>query len=122
MVRVLLVNGDFDEAALVAEALALRGFEVVIAHNALEARVLLRKQSLDLAILNLYLPDLDAFSLIEIAGELMQGIPSILTTAHPDANTVLRAASAGFKAVIAKPFSMETLLERVSQIVAGEKS
>lgn len=119
-VRVLIVNGDFDEAALVSEALTIHGLEVVTTHNAMEARVALRKARFDLAILNLQLPDLDAFSLIEMTGELMAGTPCILTTAHPDSNTVVRAASAGFKAVIAKPFSMETLLGRARQILSGD--
>lgn len=116
--RVLIVNGDYDEAALVTEALTMQGFEVVTAHNAMEARVALRKDRFDLAILNLHLPDLDAFSLIETTGELLAGTPRILTTAHPDSNTVVRAASAGFKAVVAKPFSMKTLIDRASQILA----
>ncbi|MCE9600310.1 MAG: response regulator [Spirochaetia bacterium] len=118
MDRVLIVNGNEDESTLIAEGLLRAGIHSLVVTSALEARVALNKERFRLALVNLELRDLDAFGFIDTAREALGGTPTILTTAFPDTQTVARAASHGFQSVIAKPFQISLLIQRIQSLTS----
>ncbi len=61
--KILMIEDDVDFREATTKILKFRGYDVVTAANAREARLMLRKEKPDLIILDIMLPDYDGFSL-----------------------------------------------------------
>ncbi len=61
--KILMIDDDADFREATAKILKFRGYDVVSAANAREARLMLKKEKPDLIILDIMLPDYDGFSL-----------------------------------------------------------
>jgi len=65
MKRILVAEDEKPLAQAVTAKLENEGFEVTVAHNGAEAIEALKKESFDLAILDLVMPDMDGFEVLE---------------------------------------------------------
>ena len=61
--KILMIDDDGDFREATSKILKFRGYDVVSAANAREARLMLKKEKPDLIILDIMLPDYDGFSL-----------------------------------------------------------
>ena len=61
--KILIIDDDVDFSQATSRILENKKYEVIIASNAREARLMLKKEKPDLIILDIMLPDLDGFSL-----------------------------------------------------------
>ncbi|MCX7781145.1 MAG: response regulator [Negativicutes bacterium] len=108
-IRVLIVEDDPMVAAINKNFTeAVEGFKVIhVAKNGSEALDLIAKKTIDLVILDIYLPEKTG---VEVLAEIRrQGYPIdvIMITAADDSNTVMTALRQGVVAYIAKPFKFD---------------
>jgi DNA-binding NarL/FixJ family response regulator len=120
-VRVLLV----DDHAAIREALALAfaqddGFIVTgQAGSMAEARALL--DGVDVAIVDLELPDGDGADLVEELHLHDPGIETLVLTAHADRPSIARAVDRGAVAVLSKTTHLHEVVSAVRRLRAGER-
>ena len=112
MSRVLVVDDDRHLAQTLGIALTARGHEAVVAPDAATALALASRGPLDLAIVDLGLPDTDGIAVIErLRG--WSDVPIIVLSARDAEQSKIAALDAGADDYVTKPFSMGELLARV---------
>lgn len=109
--RVLIVDDNQDAASLLAEALELRGWDVRVAHDGLEALRLAAVFVPQAACLDLGLPVMDGFELAARLRELpgLDGVRLIAVTGYGQEADRVRTAAAGFHHHVVKPVDLELL-------------
>ena len=110
--RILVVDDEPNILATIAPLLRARGYEVLTAmtgHAALES---VQRDSPDLVILDLGLPDLDGVIVTSQIRE-NRGTPIVVLSARGAENDKVRALDAGADDYVTKPFGTEELLARI---------
>ena len=78
--RVLVVDDETRMIGFIRMNLELEGFQVLEAHNGMEALEIIRTQLPDIVILDVMMPELDGFETLRILREF-SNIPVIMLTA-----------------------------------------
>ncbi len=110
--RVLLVEDDKANQALLAAALSRRGFAVFTAGNGEEAVRMAGRNTFDAILMDLQMPGLDGFEAtrrIRALSGQAAGVPIAALTALQGMRLRQRCTEAGFSAVLEKPVNMERL-------------
>jgi DNA-binding NarL/FixJ family response regulator len=116
--KTLIVEDDPFIAELVRQVVeSISDAEVVVASSLAPALNYLRGAAPLLVISDLHLPDGSGLDIIRAAARTMPASHRILITASIDRNTVMEARRAGITGFIAKPFTIETLMERLSGLL-----
>ncbi len=110
---ILVAEDDAAIAALLIEVLADEGYVVQIAASGSDALAALQADRLDLALIDLYLPGLSGWELLEVARAQQIDVPIVIMTASSLAADELEAA--GARTCLFKPFELDELLECVRQ-------
>jgi two-component system KDP operon response regulator KdpE len=112
MTRVLVVDDDRQLLRALHIALSAHGYEVATAHDGASALTAATRTTLDLAIVDLGLPDMDGIAIIEsVRG--WSTAPIIVLSARHVEQAKINALDAGADDYVTKPFSMGELLARV---------
>jgi len=111
----LIVDDEPDLVRILETILQENGYRVVSAHSGPEALVLAQKQSFDLIILDLLLPDLDGFAVLGAlrARSSTAITPIILLSARDSAEEKVRGLQLGADDYVTKPFAADELVARV---------
>lgn len=114
MPKVLVVEDDQRIAALVRHILEADGYQPNSVAGAEDAWKELIRETPDAAVIDLRLPGLDGFSLLErIRGDgRFHRLPVVILTGKHDPEVVQRAATLGAE-YIGKPFSAQALMDKV---------
>lgn len=115
MKSILLVEDDSTLGKSLTERLS-QDYAVTWAKSVQEATRLL-EQKLDLAILDLGLPDGDGFHVAQLLRSRHPGILFLFLTAQADAESRLRGFELGAEEFIPKPFFLKELLLRVKHVL-----
>lgn len=115
---ILVVDDEKPNIILLEQMLEDAGYtNVVSTMNPLEVCGLHRKSRYDLILLDLLMPDLDGFQVMEQlkANERDAYLPILVITARPDHK--LRALRAGAKDFVSKPFELMELKTRIHNML-----
>lgn len=112
--RVLVVDDEENIIYLVTSALRLNGFDVVSASTAREAEASLRDGSIDLAIVDVMLPDFDGFTMVRRLRRSGCRVPVIFLTARDSTEDRVEGLSIGGDDYLVKPFAVAELVARVA--------
>lgn len=117
--RVLIAEDDPATAALVMRLLGEDGLSVTRAEDGDRAAEILRDETFDLLLLDVYLPGRDGFSLLQFARELSHHTrtPAVMLTAVGDERQVARAFELGADDYVVKPFRPLELKARVRRLL-----
>jgi DNA-binding response OmpR family regulator len=116
--RILVVDDDVDEAQLLAQALTVNGYSAVTATSDPAAvRDLHRRNDYDLILLDVQMPDMDGFEVMEGLKEFERDgyLPVLALTGEPGYR--LRALKLGARDFLRKPVDIDELLVRVRNLV-----
>ncbi|WP_129737603.1 response regulator transcription factor [Massilimicrobiota timonensis] len=114
--KILIVDDEEHIRELIRFYLDKEGFSVVQAASGEEALHLLENEYIDLAIVDIMMPVMDGFQLVEEIKE-MKDIPVIMLTAKSQSADKLRGFSLGIDDYVTKPFDPDELLARVKTIL-----
>lgn len=114
MIRILIVEDERPISDVIRWNLTKAGYECCCAYDGMEAADILEEQNFDLILLDVMLPHIDGFELMEYIRPM--GIPVIFLTAKSALEDRLRGLTSGAEDYMVKPFEIVELLARV-QIV-----
>jgi DNA-binding response OmpR family regulator len=110
--RVLVVDDEHALRRLLRLYLEREGYSVVEADNGLDALSVLQRNSIDLALVDVMLPELDGFSVVRRIRE-KSALPIILITARGEETNRVAGLELGADDYVVKPFSAPELVARV---------
>jgi two-component system OmpR family response regulator len=111
--RVLIVDDEENITFLVARALELAGMETVTAAAGREALAQVSRWRPDAVVLDVMLPDLDGFAVLQRLRDQGHNVPVLFLTARGAAEDRVRGLSDGGDDYLVKPFEMAELVARV---------
>jgi DNA-binding response OmpR family regulator len=111
--KVLIVEDDTVIAKAMATHLSAGGFDPVWVANGEVGVARLRFERPDVCVLDLMLPALDGWSLIDLARAEGIGTPIVVVSARGTEQDRVRALEMGADDYLVKPFSMRELVARV---------
>ncbi|HYA67853.1 MAG TPA: response regulator transcription factor [Acidimicrobiales bacterium] len=117
--RILVVDDERSITDLVAMALRYEGLETAVAHTGRAALELVTSFRPNLMVLDVMLPDLTGFEVLERIGRDLAGhrVPVLFLTARDTLDDKLRGFTLGGDDYMTKPFSIEELIVRVRAIL-----
>ena len=110
--RILVVDDEREIADLVALYLENEGYQVFKFYTAVEALDCIRTKALDLAVLDVMMPDINGFTLCQKIRE-QYTYPIIMLTAKDDEIDKITGLTLGADDYIVKPFRPLEMLARV---------
>ena len=113
---ILVVDDQAANLRVVSTLLSRHGYQVITADSGEEALAIASEQAPDLLLLDMIMPGMDGFALLEQIKqrpELLR-LPVVFLTAAQDRELLLRAFDAGAVDYVTKPFMPEELLARVN--------
>ena len=110
MPKILLIEDDISFCKLLEKFLIKKSFDVSIAFSAAEAKTAIAKETFDLILTDLRLPDSDGIVLMSEFKMTYPEIPIILMTGYSDVNTAVKAIKNGASDYISKPFNPDEVL------------
>jgi DNA-binding response OmpR family regulator len=111
--KLLLLEDDKILCSSLQEFLELEGYEVDTAHRGEEVFDLTFERSYDLYILDVNVPEVNGFDILQASREAGDETPAIYITALTDINSISRGFDAGAEDYIKKPFDPEELALRI---------
>ena len=115
MIEILIVEDEKPISDLIRLNLMKAGYSCTCAFDGMEAADILEERNFDLIILDVMLPKLNGFELMEYIKPL--GIPVIFLTAKATLDDRLRGLTSGAEDYMVKPFEIVELLARVNIVL-----
>lgn len=115
MTRVLIVEDERPIARLIEMSLTRAGYHCTLAGDGLTAADLIEKNAYDIALLDIMLPGLNGYELLEYLRPL--GVPVIFITAKSTVKNRVDGLRRGADDYLVKPFEIEELLARVETVL-----
>ena len=115
MIRILIVEDEEPIANLIRMNLTRAGYQCEIAPDGELAADRIENQSYDLILLDIMLPKLDGYEVLEYA--MAVDIPVIFLTAMGETSQKVKGLKLGAEDYITKPFEIQELLARVEAVL-----
>jgi two-component system OmpR family response regulator len=122
LARILVAEDEMSLNDLLQDALRMNGYETISAKHGLEALRLIREQKPDLVILDINMPHLDGFGLIEKLRNENNSVPIIVLTARDQRDDKAIGFGLGADDFVTKPFGLEELIMRVAAVLRRSKN
>ena len=113
---VLVVDDDIRMLRMMKRILELEGFQVLIANNGDSALKTFDKETPDLVLLDIMMPDMDGYAVCQRIREFSQ-VPIIMVTARGDDKEKVEGLDIGADDYVTKPFSARELAARVRAVL-----
>jgi DNA-binding response OmpR family regulator len=120
--KILCIEDDRETAALIAEELLDRGYEVTVAHDGREGLAAILRTMPDLVLSDISMPVMSGFELLERLIALaprFSKMPFVFLTALTDRDNELRGRQLGADDYVTKPIDFELLATIISARLAG---
>ncbi|MBT1710041.1 response regulator transcription factor [Fulvivirgaceae bacterium PWU5] len=116
-VKIFYVEDEPFLARIVKESLESRDFEVTMVDDGKDAIARFQSLKPDICVLDVMLPTRDGYTLAREMRRLAPLLPIIFVTARIQTEDLLKGFEAGGNDYIRKPFSMEELIVRVTNLL-----
>ncbi|HWL94072.1 MAG TPA: response regulator [Phycisphaerae bacterium] len=117
--KILLVDSSRTIRNIQKNTLKMLGHtEVTEASDGLQALKAIAKQRPDLLLVDWNMPNMDGLALIRKVRETDNKLPIIMVTTEAEKSRVLEALKAGVNNYVVKPFTPETLGEKITQTMS----
>src|SRR5215471_6418018 len=117
---ILVVDDDRELVDAVRAVLERQGFKVIQAHDGHQGKQAIYNQRPDLVILDMMMPRMGGYPVLEHFKDKSDAPPIIMVTANEGSRHKVYAEYLGVIDYIRKPFAMERLLESVERGLSGE--
>jgi DNA-binding response OmpR family regulator len=120
MARILIAEDQEDLREMLAFALRLEGYQVVLTRDGQDALTQARETQPDLFILDIHMPGLTGYELCKQLKALPQfeKAPIIIISARGQQDEIRAGLDAGAQVYMRKPFAPQDLVENVNSLLA----
>ncbi len=117
---ILYVEDNADNRKLVRRVLEVEGYNVVEATNGMEAMRCLQTQAIDLALMDINMPDMDGYTLTSKIKSMPQfhNLPIVAVTATVMRGDRERSLQAGCDGYIQKPIDIDNLSTQIERFLS----
>lgn len=122
MKRILIVEDEDRISSFLQKGLRSNGYSTSVAHTGEEALTVARTGEFDLMVLDLGLPDIDGFEVLQRLRSRDRTIPVIVLTARDAVPDRVSGLEGGADDYVTKPFSFEELLARIRARLRTDRS
>lgn len=116
-IKILIVDDEAGVRDLLKDALKLAGFATEVASDGMSALTVLRTYSPDIMIIDINMPLMDGFELVERLRKNGNEVPVLMLSARADRVDVTRGLTLGADDYVVKPFGLEELVLRLKAIL-----
>ncbi len=120
--RILCIEDDRETAALIAEELVDRGYDVTLAHDGREGLAAILRTMPDLVLSDISMPAMSGFDLLESLIALaprFSKMPFVFLTALTDRDNELKGRQLGADDYVTKPIDFDMLAAIITARLAG---
>jgi two-component system, chemotaxis family, chemotaxis protein CheY len=119
--RFLIIDDSITMRRIIANILARLGYpDVLHAANGREALDCLATEPVDVVITDWYMPEMNGLDFVKILRTTPETahIPIVIVTANASSNDIRHALELGVKGYILKPFTVETMKDKIDTLMA----
>lgn len=113
MASILIADDERRIAAFIEKGLRAAGFATHVAHDGAEALSLAQTGEFDLLVLDVNMPEMDGFTVLEHLRGSGSRMPIIMLTARTDLGDTVAGLEGGADDYLGKPFRFDELLARI---------
>ena len=117
LIKILIVDDEAGVRELLKDALKLAGFETQVANDGMSALTVLRNYTPDIMIIDINMPLMDGFELVERLRKNGNNVPVLMLSARADRVDITRGLTLGADDYVVKPFGLEELVLRLKAIL-----
>lgn len=115
--KILIVEDEAKISEYLRKGLSEAGFVVDLARNGLDGHHLAMTESFDLIILDIMLPDIDGWRILESLRQAGKKVPVLFLTARDSVSDRVKGLDLGADDYLIKPFAFAELLARVRTLL-----
>ena len=121
--KILVVDDIPRNVKILRDRLVNEGYQVIEASNGVDALEKIKKESPDLVLLDIIMPEMDGYQVLEHlkADKTLRHIPVVVISAVDQIESVARCLELGAEDYLTKPFSSVILKARVSACLEKKK-
>jgi two-component system response regulator MprA len=120
--RILVVDDEQAVRESLRRALALDGYDVVLASDGREALATIARSAPDLVVLDVLMPELDGLAVCRRMRSNGNRTPVLMLTARDEVEDRVAGLDAGADDYLGKPFALDELLARVRALLRRSPS
>lgn len=118
---VLVIDDDAAICKLMRRFLEAEGYRICIASNGIDGLAWLNRESVDLILLDLKMPDMNGPQFLREFRKDYENLPVIVITGYPDGDLMAEALKYGPFSLLAKPIEKQQLIHAVSTLLSGSR-
>ena len=122
MTKVLIVDDEPDLLLMLRVSLEAVGFETGLAADGDVALQRMRAERFDVVLLDVMMPVLDGWSVLEALKDDADAPPVLVVSAKTAMQDRERALALGAAAYITKPFDLDALVAKLHEVLGVEKA
>ena len=115
--KLLVVEDESKTGEYLRQGLTEAGFVVDLATNGIDGQHLAMNESYDLIILDVMLPDVDGWRILQTIRTAENAVPVLFLTAHDSVADRVKGLELGADDYLVKPFAFSELLARVRTLL-----
>jgi putative nucleotidyltransferase with HDIG domain len=116
--KILFVDDEDSILNVASEYFQRKGYNVVTAHNGLEAKKVLENVQVDCCFTDINMPGMDGLELAEYIQELDNTIPVIIMTGYPSLDNTIKTMKNGVLDFLVKPVDLKQMELCVRRVIS----
>jgi len=122
IINALIVDDDQELRKTLSSILEAEGYSVEVAENGKKAIRFCEKTPFDIALIDIYLPDIEGTELLRLLKEKQPKMVRIIITGHPSIENATKSINEKADGYIMKPFNANDLLEMIKKLIEEKKN
>jgi two-component system copper resistance phosphate regulon response regulator CusR len=120
--RLLLVEDEIKTGDYLQQGLTETGFLVTLVRNGLDGHHLAMTETFDLLVLDVMLPDVDGWRIVQSLREAGRQTPVLFLTARDSVDDRVKGLELGADDYMTKPFSVRELVARIRAVLRRSRA
>ncbi len=117
MESILIVDDDINLCTVLKEELVEVGYEAMFVNNGIQALDHLSRNHVDLILLDLKMPGMDGFQVLQELKKRAHKVRVIVLTAYADVKSAIDSAKLGASDFISKPYDFDELIITIRKVL-----
>ena len=119
---ILIIDDDRNMGKSLADIFRVKGFEALAAGSGADGLALLRQQFINVALIDLGLPDIAGLDVLERMKESSPATEAIILTGQATVDSAIEAANRGAYSYLLKPYDVELLLLHLKRALEKQRT